>query len=168
VSDPIGDSIGDSVGDSGASDDASDDADESAPHGVRWTAFRGLGFWSRDGLLQIWLALLVDDLDDPPSSSTAWLQALCDDWRLLASIRFNGLIESQLDDHIDDEPKRREAIVFCRRVRARIAEQTSHGASWGGPLARQVGGSRLGREDTQRGLLRTADAFLWLLERGEV
>jgi hypothetical protein len=96
------------------------------------------------------------------------LHALCDDWRLLASIRFNGLIESQLDDHIDDEPKRREAIVLCRRVRARIAKPASHGASWGGPLAQQVGGSRLGREDTQRGLLRTADAFLWLLERGEV
>lgn len=124
---------------------------------VRWTEFRGRGFWSRDGLLELWLALLVDELDR--QEAAGWKKRMRDDWLTQATIVFDGVMSAQLDDHIDDDAKRLEAIGLCRRLRCALEAPLPPGQH-----AERVAGERLSREDTLAGLCRLADAFVWLLE----
>ncbi len=125
---------------------------------VRFTEYRGRGFWSRDGLLELWLALLVDELDRQQASG--WKKRMRDDWLAQATIVFDGVMAAQLDDHIDDDAKRIEAIGLFKRLRDDLAAAPLPEK---GHVAR-VAGARLAREDTRRGLCRLADAFVWLLE----
>jgi hypothetical protein len=129
---------------------------------MRWTEFRGTGFWSRDGLVEIWLAALVDEIDRSGSTPSDWLVAMRNDWLSQASVTFDGLMESRLDDHIDGERKCHHAIALCRSVR----DQLQRGQRPDGPQARRIGGPRLQRDDAPEGLMRVAGSFLWLLESG--
>lgn len=126
---------------------------------VRWTEFRGRGFWSRDGLLQVWLAVLVDELDR--RAVNGWQKHMRDDWLFTAGVSFNGLVSTQLDDHINSDDKRMITIALCRDVRTKLDSELDVA----GAHTARIGGSRLAREDTPRGLLRVADSFLWLLEQ---
>ena len=134
--------------------------------GVRWTEFRGRGFWSRDGLLEVWLAVLVDELDRRVDGAP-WMKSMRDAWLASANVSFNGLVSTELDAHIDSEAKREVAIALCRDVRRRLDKEGADPGSMAaafGTHARRVGGTRWQRRDTAKGLLRVADSFLWLLE----
>jgi len=134
--------------------------EKESPRGTRWTEFRGQGFWSRDGLLQLWLALLVDEIDR--RGTTGWLRAMRDDWLSQARISFEGLMSSQLDEHIDSEPRRQEAVALCRDVQQRLSRSELDATI--GLHARQIGGQRWQHEGTVAGLGRVAGSFVWLLD----
>lgn len=126
---------------------------------MRWTEFRGRGFFCRDGLLEIWLALVVDELDRACDGGLE-LGALRDDFRAQAMVAFDGLMETRLDAHLAGERERRSLVAVCQRLRARLVQ----GERPSGPCADRVGGERWSRQDTLAGLARVAGAFLWLLD----
>jgi hypothetical protein len=147
--------------------DASRYASPVAPLGTSWTEYRGTGFWCRDGLLEVWLATLVDTLDTRANwggadGNNRWLKQLRDQWYDQATI--TGCDTSaRLDDHVADEPRRRTLLALCHGARERIAFDVR---PLKGSLAWRVG-ARVAlwqREGSARRLLRMADSFIWLLD----
>jgi hypothetical protein len=128
---------------------------------MRWTEYRGRGFFCRDGLLEVWLALVVDELDRrPPESEARWMSRLRDDFRTQATVAFDGIMETRLDPHLAGESQRRLLASLFEQLGARLAR----GERPEGPLAERVGGERWARRETLDGLSRIAGAFLWLLD----
>jgi hypothetical protein len=136
------------------------------PVSTSWTEYRGQGFWCRDGMAEVWLALMVDDLDlrarrDGPWQER-WARRLRDQWYEQVTVIYRGLVASSLDDHLDSEG-RREAIVGAMQERR---ERTAAGQDRPSPrsVARMVGGAVFERERATEQILRVADSFLWLLD----
>lgn len=127
---------------------------------MRWTEYRGRGFFCRDGLLELWLALVVDELDRRGGGEGAWAATLREDFRIQATVAFDGIMETRLDPHLPGESQRRSLASLFAQLRERLAR----GDGAPGPLARRVGGERWARHETAAGLARIAGAFLWLLE----
>ena len=53
--------------------------------GTSFTSYRGKGFWARDGQVEVWLYLLVQEIDrlDPPPD---WLLEVRHDWHVNATL----------------------------------------------------------------------------------
>ena len=119
--------------------------------GMRWLGLDGIGFFSRDGLLALWLALLVDDVE--AGSSEPWERGLAAEWRSQVTVCFDGVMTSELDAHLRDPTR-------CRRLRGEVERRVAEP----GPLTRRIEGNRWGRPATWAGLGRVADAMLWLLD----
>jgi hypothetical protein len=77
--------------------------------GSSFTGFRGKGFWSRDGLLEVWLRTLSLHLSDE-AHKPGWMHDLRDHWLLVSTGFFNGCISASLDEHLTDN--NRNAIVL--------------------------------------------------------
>jgi hypothetical protein len=139
-----------------------------APLGTSWTEYRGRGFWCRDGLLEVWLATLVDALDARASwggaqGSNRWLKLLRDHWYDHATIGAGCDTSARLDDHLADEPRRHTLLALCHAARERIAFDDRPLRS---SLTWRVG-ERVElwqREGSTRRMLRVADSFIWLLD----
>ena len=72
--------------------------------GSSYTSFKDHGFWSRDGLLELWLKLLAHNLPkDSPGSE--WLKLLREEWLLQSSGIFNGFVSAQLNELLDEDEK---------------------------------------------------------------
>ena len=131
-------------------------------HAGRALELAGHTFYLRDGLLQVWLAVMADALaaDAQPA---AWKWRLEDDFRYQATLRFDGLLAARLDPHLDgtgdgERDARREAFVtLVRRVRAQVADPSLSL----GPLAERLCGDRC-RRSVRKRLARIADALLWM------
>ena len=67
--------------------------------GSSFIEFRDVGFWSNDGLIEAWYAILVREID-ACSSLPAWLAALQAYWRGQVSEPRIGTHTSGLDEHI--------------------------------------------------------------------
>ena len=130
--------------------------------GMRWTEYQGRGFFTRDGLLEVWLAIVVDEIDRRPGRA-AFMASLRDDFQAQATVVFDGIVETRLDPHLGCDGDRRALVALCRELRERLVS----GDKPKGPLADRVAGSRWEREDTLAGLSRVAAAFLWLLDEAD-
>jgi len=138
--------------------------------GLRGLSLGGDRFFCRDGLLEVWLAMLVDRMSR--GTTPAWQRGLLDEWRSQATVRFDGVMTAELDPYFSDgaadggspssAERRAELTRICREVRAEI----ERGALTPGPLTRRVLGYGYLGEDERPSLLRIADSMLWLLEGG--
>ncbi len=83
--------------------------------GSSYTSFKDHGFWSRDGLLELWLKLLAHNLPkDSPGSE--WLKLLREEWLLQSSGIFNGFVSAQINELLDEDQKVRVVISAADHV----------------------------------------------------
>lgn len=86
-----------------------------------FTRFRGHGFWSSDGQIEAWLALLVKELDSTPGLPT-WTLRLKEEWTLQATLHGGGMVCPALDEFASSEHGRLTilgvATAALRRLRA--------------------------------------------------
>ena len=64
--------------------------------GSSFTEYRKKGFWTRDGQIQVWLYLLIEEIDrlvDPPE----WLLELRQKLLLQSTLGVNGAVSARLD-----------------------------------------------------------------------
>lgn len=142
--------------------------------GLRGLALGADRFFCRDGLLEVWLATLVDRMSQ--ESRAPWQESLIEEWRSQATVGFSGVMTSQLDRYVDREERRDELTRICVELRGALAA----GQLEPGPLTRRVLGLRArpavdGSDehpadgslephgDRGAGLLRVADSMIWLL-----
>ena len=128
--------------------------------GLRGLALGDDRFFCRDGLLELWLAILVDRMGEGPLEP--WQESLIAEWRSQATVRFSGVMTSELDRHLDGEDRISEVAQLCDEIRGELAG----GVFEPGPLARRVMGFGVTADAMDAGLLRIADSMLWLLGRG--
>jgi len=120
---------------------------------VRRTSFRGRSFITRDGSLETWLALVADAISrrDGP----AWWRPMARDFGEQAAIVFDGLLDTDLDEHASDEPRRQALRDLFSELRAEL----SAGRLEPGPAR-----CRIREPASDEAVLRVADAILWLLD----
>ena len=83
--------------------------------------FRGEGFVANDATLEVWLALLVDEIDllpDPPD----WLLDLRDDWELQATAGFGFGVMPGLDRWAAQEEHRKVLLQACGNAYRRLEQ----------------------------------------------
>jgi hypothetical protein len=94
--------------------------------GSSFTAFRGKGFWSRDGLLEAWLRVLSLHLDDGVHKP-GWQHDLRDTWLLASAGFFSGCIALSLPFGYGwrraSEPGRYAASVDISRCRLTLHQE---------------------------------------------
>lgn len=76
--------------------------------------FRGRSFMANDGIVQVWLRLLVQEIDqihDPP----AWLSEAREDWDFQAG-GFMDYVELGLDRHLNSASRTAEIVHLSRRA----------------------------------------------------
>jgi hypothetical protein len=73
------------------------------------------GFWARDALLEIWLHLLVRELDEEPDRED-WLTEVRDEWEHQASSGYYGYIEAYLDRFANSPGRRRTLLEVSRNA----------------------------------------------------
>lgn len=125
--------------------------------------FRGQGFWCRDGLLEVWLAMLVDEIDRTQRGDDALrMGTLRDCLYQHATIRFSGSKEAVLDPTLAGEGLCDRVLAVSRELRRRIARGEAEPAP--GTLARRIGGALWAQDGWPSRLLRVADSFVWIIE----
>ncbi len=130
---------------------------EFIPTGLRALEVQGSQFYLRDGLLEVWFAVMADALaaDEQPAQ---WKWRLEDDLRYQATLVFDGLLSACLDGHLAPQSHLDAFVGLCRHVR----HELSTGDFAAGPLATRVGSGRWNDGFALR-LARVTDAFLWLV-----
>lgn len=127
--------------------------------------FAGHHIDAPDPVLEVWLRLLVDvvdDLGDVPD----WLKAARDDWQLLATEEFGFGVVPDLDGLLIDDARRETVLGLARRAYARLE-------SMGDPIPattlNSLGAGKDGegfpRDVPAETFLKPARAFLELLKR---
>ena len=92
--------------------------------GSSFTEYRGKGFWTRDWGIEVWLFLLVrevDQLDSVPE----WLAEAREHWWIHAPQGLMGCVHANLDEILTDE-ERVETVLLLARGALTWLEQ--HGA----------------------------------------
>ncbi len=117
---------------------------------------RGSVFYLRDGLMQLWLALVADAIHMRPDAAP-WLTHVEADLRYQATIVFNGLLAARLDGHLETDAHLAQFVDMCEGVRHAL--NADHFTP--GPLAAEVGRDRWTDEMPAR-LVRVTDAVLWI------
>jgi hypothetical protein len=93
--------------------------------GTSYTSFGSEGFWSRDSGIELWLLLLVRELETWPERPI-WLDDAIAHWRTQATAGFNGCVDADLDrictsqDRIDLLVAASNAVVAWLRAQAPI------------------------------------------------
>jgi len=106
--------------------------------GSSYTSFKDHGFWSRDGLLELWLKLLAHNLPKD-SAGSEWLKLLREEWLLQSSGIFNGFVSAQMNELLDKDEKVRVVISVADQVIGTVR-------AWGPTLSVQAL-EKLGIED---------------------
>lgn len=89
--------------------------------GTSYTSYGRLGFWSHDDTVELWLYLLVAEIDAQPDPAP-WLRQARDDWYLQATVGFLGCVSVDLDRHLAGASEREAAfLALLGLVRDRIA-----------------------------------------------
>jgi hypothetical protein len=81
--------------------------------------FQNRGFEANDATLEVWLALLVreiDQLDDVPD----WLREVREEWHLQSTAGFDFGVMPGLDRYITDEDKRQAILKLARQALQRL------------------------------------------------
>lgn len=129
--------------------------------------FRGHGFWTSDGKLEIWLHLLTLAISRRPVRPE-WLDEVRQAWHEQATVGFPGCVSPGLDHWIGDQADRLRAVV-------ELADDAQQALQEAGVLRRDdldavgLGGSASTWTTDLRAevVLPVAEAFSGLL-RGEV
>ena len=87
--------------------------------GSTTVTFDGRSFEASDGQLEIWLELLVSEIDRR-AASPLWLRQVRDDWHLQATAGFGMGVIPDLDRHVTDEERRATLIALCEAGLARL------------------------------------------------
>jgi hypothetical protein len=83
--------------------------------GTSFTEYAGFGFWARDGQVEIWLCLLVSQIDKQ-ENATDWKIAARQQFILAGTAGNPGCIWPGLDDLIDSNEKRRWLISLSKNA----------------------------------------------------
>ena len=92
--------------------------------GSSYTENKNVGFWARDGQIQVWLYLLVLEIEKM-ESIPEWLEKAKDYWHLQSTVDFGGCVSANLDEIIDSEEKRESLIDISRHA---LAELENYGS----------------------------------------
>jgi hypothetical protein len=90
--------------------------------GSSFTEFQGNGFWCRDPALEIWLYLLVQEIDKH-RPLPQWLAAARAHWLECATIGFCGCIHADLDNILSDEHRVDTAVVLAQEALHSLKQQ---------------------------------------------
>jgi|RhiMetdeSRZDD1v2_1073273.scaffolds.fasta_scaffold1058722_2 hypothetical protein len=83
--------------------------------GSSYTEFQGNGFWCRDTALEIWLYLLVQEIDRH-KPLPEWLAAARDHWYACATVGFSGCINADLDSLLSDGEQVNTAVALAHEA----------------------------------------------------
>jgi hypothetical protein len=131
--------------------------------GSTFVDFRGNGFEASDTALEVWLALLVQEIDKM-EHTPAWLLEVRDEWHLQATAAFGFGVMPGLDRFISDEERRESILGLCLRAQTRL-KQFGDVISRENLNALQTGeGSAFTNDVPAEVFLRTARYFIKLLQ----
>jgi hypothetical protein len=93
-----------------------------------FVSYRGAGFWANDGVIGVWLRLLVREIDGH-KAIPAWLAELREHWLVQARFGGGGSIDSGLDEYLIDDPRRNIVLSVIDGAFAQIVR-------YGGTISR--------------------------------
>jgi len=93
--------------------------------GSSFTDFKNYGFWARDAHLDLWLYLLVREIDrlEP---KPRWLKEANDDWYEQATMALTGCISPRLDNYLVSQDKIDLVIMLSERALKLLSEQKGY------------------------------------------
>lgn len=92
--------------------------------GSSFVEYRGKGFWTRDGLLEVWLELMSRESQSDPSAPD-WLRAAASEWHEAATIGAVGCVAAGLDRILSDPTRIPIVETVTSRVLASLARHGS-------------------------------------------
>jgi hypothetical protein len=133
--------------------------------GSSFTQFRDKGFWSRDGLLEVWLRIMCLHMEGE-AHSPGWQHNLRDTWLLASAGYFNGCVSASLDEFVTDDER---VSVILRVSQRSIQSLRAFGAFVPAPFlnALSIDGTEFTADWPIEWFERIADRFTLLL-RGEL
>ncbi|MFN8511781.1 MAG: hypothetical protein U0232_34060 [Thermomicrobiales bacterium] len=87
--------------------------------GTSFVEYREVGFWASDGSLDLWLTLLVREIDSRTPIPT-WLAELREHWQEQATFGGVGCISLYLDEYITDDTRRHTVLSVAGGALARL------------------------------------------------
>jgi hypothetical protein len=90
--------------------------------GSSFIDFKDYGFWARDDGIEVWLSLIVREIDQLESIPD-WLKKARDHWYTQATVGFGGWIHPQLDDYLVRQDRINFVIMLSERVLKWLNEQ---------------------------------------------
>lgn len=87
--------------------------------GSTYVEFRGRGFEASDATLEIWLLLLVEEIDSLPSRPR-WLQDVREEWYIQATEVFGFGVMPGLDEVVTNEERRDVILDLSSRAMKRL------------------------------------------------
>lgn len=89
--------------------------------GSTFVDFQGQGFEAYDATLEVWLHLLVGEIDKQ-ESVPAWLQEARAEWNLQATAGFDFGIMPGLDHFVTSDERRETLLTLCEGAMERLAQ----------------------------------------------
>ena len=89
--------------------------------GSSFIDFKESGFWARDTHIDLWLYLLVQEIDELEAIPD-WLREARDHWHEQATLALVGCIHPQLDDYLLSQDRINLLIRLSERVLKRLDE----------------------------------------------
>ena len=90
--------------------------------GSSFTEFDGYGFWERDDALEVWLCVVVKQMDEE-SRLADWKREIRDDFLLKGTAGFNGCIYVNLKGLVTTAERRRWTLSKCEKALADLEAQ---------------------------------------------
>ena len=88
--------------------------------GTSYADYRQLGFWARDDTVELWLWLLVQEVDASLAPSP-WLRQAREHWYLHATAGFLGWVSASFDEYLaGDSNREAEFLVVLDRLSDRL------------------------------------------------
>ena len=89
--------------------------------GTSFVDYRGGGFWASDGAIEIWLRLLIREIDSR-APVPSWLAELREHWREQATFGGVGSLHFALDDFIIDDTRRQIVLSVAEGALVQLAQ----------------------------------------------
>ena len=87
--------------------------------GSTFVDFKGHGFEADDSTLEVWLALLVDEINRT-QDAPQWLRDLREEWEIRATAKFGFGVMPGLDDVVTDDSRRLAILALATRALERL------------------------------------------------
>jgi hypothetical protein len=87
--------------------------------GSTFVSFRDRGFEASDSALEIWLRLLVDEIDKLPNVPS-WLRETREEWKLQATAGFGFGVMPGLDEIVISSERRDVVLELCASAMRRL------------------------------------------------
>jgi hypothetical protein len=89
--------------------------------GSSFVRFGDKGFWARDGALEVWLIMLVKEIDSQ-HGPLAWILALREQWFVQATCGSVGCIATFLDDYATSGDRIDQLIALSEQAMFRLSQ----------------------------------------------